>query len=1279
MKGFLKKLLSVLAYIAAGCIILLAIAVGLFRLFLPRLPAHQEDIKAWAAEAIGMEVDFSGMNARWRFSGPELNFYNAELKLPDDEQGAFAADEVSLGIDLMRLLLDRTFVIDSVLVRDAAVSIRKNPEGEWLIQDVPLDTLTSRFARGDGASDISVIAEDIDVAYEHPANGDLVEFTVGSLRLTRSAKRLLIDTVLALPASLGNRLSVGIVSRPAALANQRVWQYSIDTRDLNIAGWSRLLPAGWPQSSGGRANISMSIEQFGSETRSALLELEASDITIDDTTPPFGIAGRMEYQRAAGVWLVRANDFRLLTQRGSWPSTSINVQGETSADGALQALSATASYLELDDVRQLQPWLPPRFAGYLQEYQPSGRVTDASLSLSDMSADVPAYDISLNLDNAGVVPRERWPGLRGFTGSLRANPSGGRLEIGSAGLVLDLSRWLPDPVTLDEASGTVIWRRNLDGIIVLSDDIALRNADLTSNSNVQLSLPAGDGAPVLDIESRWSISDLSAARRYLPREIINPPLYSWLQSALIGGSIPTGTTRFSGAIDLFPFDNGEGVFRIEATLADARLLYSDRWPVVENLNLDLVVDRTRLYSEKNTASNAGNSVVNAKIEIADLREPVLTINSLATGTLESIRRFARQSPIADVFGGRLDQVAVTGNASFVLDLTYPIRNRDAYEFTTRVQTSGGTLQIDGLAAAVTELNGIVTIARDDISSEALFGRFLGEPVNIELRPAGDELPGYSVLAMVDGHASAAGIATTFGISLDGILDGGAAYTAELRFPRADAATPSLFSIEVRSSLEGMALQLPEPLAKPPGVTEALTAEIVFPEEGVVTTNGAIATRAAWSLAFLKGADHWDFDRGGLALGGAQPVVAETRGLHIAGNVAELHLGDWLDTKPASSAAGDGMASRIRSLDINVQNLYVLGQHFGEHQLLIDRSSNDWLVQVDGVEAQGSLAIPYDFASGRTLTAKMQKFVLPGGDDDDDAAGFSMDPRQLPPVSLQAEEFAFGDRYLGQVAAEFKSTPTGIVAEGITTRDKTFSIEGAAGWVIDTGEPLGQKTWAKARLVSSDVQETLRRLGSSPGIEGDDMEISFDVSWPGGPREDFLDGLNGEMRVRLGTGQLNEVEPGAGRVFGLMSVVALPRRLALDFRDVLDRGFLFDEITGTFRVANGNAYTCDLSLKGPAADIGIVGRAGLHTKDYSQSAVVSANVGNTLPVVGAVVAGPQVAAALLIFSRIFKKPLQEMGQAYYAIEGSWDDPEVESANAAVFADVTRAASCLQSQP
>ena len=112
MKVFLQRLFKFLAYTGAGVVILLAIAVGMFRLFLPRLPEYQEDIKDWASAAIGMQVEFSGMDARWGLSGPELEFYDTQLIRSDTQTRLIAADTVRVSVALTRLLLEGERVID---------------------------------------------------------------------------------------------------------------------------------------------------------------------------------------------------------------------------------------------------------------------------------------------------------------------------------------------------------------------------------------------------------------------------------------------------------------------------------------------------------------------------------------------------------------------------------------------------------------------------------------------------------------------------------------------------------------------------------------------------------------------------------------------------------------------------------------------------------------------------------------------------------------------------------------------------------------------------------------------------------------------------------------------------------------------------------------------------------------------------------------------------------------------------------------------------------------
>jgi uncharacterized protein YhdP len=655
------------------------------------------------------------------------------------------------------------------------------------------------------------------------------------------------------------------------------------------------------------------------------------------------------------------------------------------------------------------------------------------------------------------------------------------------------------------------------------------------------------------------------------------------------------------------------------------------------------------YSNHVDGTTLGNATAGARVEIADLREPVLTIDADATGTLETIRQLSIQSPIAKVFGGQLDRIQVDGEASFDLQLRYPLGDKLNYAFTVGVRTNNGRLSIDGFTPPLTELSGLVTVTRDIIQSESLTARFLGEPVRIDLARATDDMPKYSIIASATGIATGEGLIGELGLPLAGRLRGSTPYSAGILFPRGEAEEPVPLHIAVETNLEGLAIEMPVPVGKAPGETRPLSLHIEFPGSDRINSFGSSPEDFEWSVSFLKEQEQWDFDRGVIAVGGAEATEPETRGLHIVGETPEVRLKEWLNMRSEGSDR-PGLGERIRSIDLTVDDLYAVGQHFSRHRVRLDRGAEEWLIELDGEEAVGSLVVPYDFSGDKPLVVDMAKLILPGKDEVERDDTDLTDPRTLPPLSIKADDFALGLRHFGNLEAEFVRIGTGLEAVSITSRDDSFEFR--------------------------DIKQTTARLNYQPGIVGQDMEVEIDVSWPGGPREDILAHLDGNIGIRLGTGQLDEVEPGAGRVFGLLSVVALPRRLSLDFRDVLGKGFGFDEITGNFRVVSGETFTCNLSLKSPAADIGIVGRAGLGSRDYEQSAMVSASVGNTLPIVGAVVAGPGVAAALLVFSQIFKKPLQDMGQVYYSIGGSWDEPAMEVTDAEQFTKTYEAAGCLR---
>ena len=1281
VRTVVRRMLSAVAYAAAGVVILLAILLGMFRLFLPRLPEYQEDIKGWANAAIGLDVEFTDMNARWRLTGPELNFFGAELSLPDTTEPFIRAGEVTVGVGLLRLLIDRTLVVDRLLVSDTTLSFERTDENQVLVQGLPTDELAAYLPQSSASGDVVFVGEDIEVHYRDPSAEATLGFDVALVEATRRDQRLAVEASLDLDEGFGSRLDVALDQRPDAEGDAEAWDLFIEGRSLGLARWATLLPAGVAPVTAGTSDLSLWLQwaDGGVAKATANLLVEGMTVAESERGAPIEIEGRIEYSRFGDGMLVSADHFRLRTVDGDWPRSSVQLRLDRTDENELEAVEAQASYLRVTDLGYFSAWLPAQAREMLTRYRPTGAVREVKVDLAELHTDAVSFDVSGLFEDAGIGAVDALPGVRNFTGSVRANDSGGRIDSISQNLRLQIPRYVSETIGFDDASGTLIWRRSGDSLTILSDRLELSNADVTSQSSVQITI-AGEGeSPIVDFESTWRVADIAAAKRFLPQPVISPPLYRWLNSALVSGRLVDGRTRLQGPLDKFPFDGGEGEFRIAATLEDAVMRYAGSWPVARIRTMDVVLDGMRLYTERNSAVSAGNATEDARVEIADLRDPVLTIDAFSTGSLETIRQFVLRSPIVTLFGDQLERTSVSGDASFNLLLSYPIKAREDYDFSTRIQVSGGTLALDGFAPPISELYGIVSISREQLTSESLFGRFLDEPVTLALSRDVTAAGGYNVVADVAGQTSALGLISGLNAPLKDVVAGRGNYTARVRFPQAGAVDSLPLRIDVRSDLEGFALNLPAPLAKPADDPLPLELTIEFPESGVITSTAAMGDAVGWIGEFRRAEERWDFDRGTLAFGGEAAEQATLRGLHILGHVEELRVDDWLSRTAGEAGSGIRVGDRIRAIDLTVDDLHAYGQHYRDHRLTVDRGGNRWFVRADGDKLSGDITIPYDFSGQEPITVDMQTMVLPGPATDASpalpSASDDLDPRRLPPVSVKVAEFGIGERRLGAVDAEFVRVPEGLRADSVTASDESFEITGSAGWVVDDTAGGVPHSYVKAKLESTNVEQTMDRLSYDAGIEAGDMQLDVDVRWSGAPRRDFLNDLEGSLAVRLGSGQLNEIEPGAGRVFGLMSVVALPRRLSLDFRDVFDKGFGFDEIRGTFDIVRGEASTCDLSLSGPAAEIVIIGSADLANSEYNQTALVSANVGNTLPLVGAVVAGPQVGAALLIFSQIFKKPLQEVGQAYYGIDGTFEDPAVEVVDGTRFESASRLAGCL----
>ncbi len=471
-------------------------------------------------------------------------------------------------------------------------------------------------------------------------------------------------------------------------------------------------------------------------------------------------------------------------------------------------------------------------------------------------------------------------------------------------------------------------------------------------------------------------------------------------------------------------------------------------------------------------------------------------------------------------------------------------------------------------------------------------------------------------------------------------------------------------MRIESDLRGLGVALPEPVGK--GESEQRPFQVTLEADGddaVLARSWLGDVRAIVRVA--RSGEGWSLDRGGIRADGNAPALPNHRGLRIEGTVERFVLDDWLALKGDSSgaAASDGgkkLSDYLQAANVRVGTFELLGYRWSDVRGVLQATTAGWRVDVDGPDAAGQVLIPEQFTGSQVLRGTLERLVLDkpessGKGDDTDTS----DPRNIPNLLIHVGNLRVGTRTLGTLDLQATRVPQGIHFENVSIHGASAHAEGQGDWLVT---PAGQRSSLKATVTSDDVAATLRALGYGDMIEAKHGELRGDLTWSGGFDANMLDRAVGTISVNAETGQLVAVQPGAGRVLGLFSVAALPRRLALDFKDLTEKGLAFDKVQGDFELRDGNAFTTNLLLRGPAAEIGIAGRTGLATRDYDQTAVVTGNLGASLPVAGALAGGPAVGAALLLFSQVFKEPLKGITRGYYRITGPWDNPTVERVDA-----------------
>jgi uncharacterized protein YhdP len=164
-------------------------------------------------------------------------------------------------------------------------------------------------------------------------------------------------------------------------------------------------------------------------------------------------------------------------------------------------------------------------------------------------------------------------------------------------------------------------------------------------------------------------------------------------------------------------------------------------------------------------------------------------------------------------------------------------------------------------------------------------------------------------------------------------------------------------------------------------------------------------------------------------------------------------------------------------------------------------------------------------------------------------------------------------------------------------------------------------------------------------------------WPGYPYDFAVANLAGSMRVEAKGGQFAKIDPGAGKLLGLLSLQSLPRRALLDFRDVFSAGFAFERIHGDLKVARGVLLTDAFEINGPSAFVSMSGEVSIPQETQTLTIHIVPEVGEGLALAATLIGTPVLGLSTLLVSKLLRNPLGKAVAYEYQVTGSWDNPQV----------------------
>jgi uncharacterized protein YhdP len=1266
------KTFALLARIALGLVVAAWLLFGaswaaLHWVIVPRIAQWQPDIERLASQRLGVELRIGQIVLDNSTAVPSFTLQDVQL-LDANQRPALHLPRVhaTLSVSSVWRLGFEQLVIDGPLLE-----VRRKAEGRWQLGGLVINTESANAGTGNtavldwllGQSELAILNGSLRYTDETQPDAEPLVLTDISWVNRHQHNTLHMRLDARPPADWGEALSVqGEFKYPFWVRRAGDWQQWQGQwfADLPHVDWSRLplytdtTPVLGLQVLEGSGGARAWADMVDGQVRNITLDmrLRAAALQWPGQEAPVAmraLSGRLHFDRNRQTIHVATEQLAFTTREGVvWPGGNFRYSQRLDANNSLARMRFESNDLDALALSQLakdMP-LPAAWQTELQQVAPQGRIEQLDMDWS--------------------------------------HEQGGNALIRLAQASLNTRKWFDEPrMQFDQLQGRLQWSTQ-EGMRVEVTDLRVSNADVQAQASVLWR--ADDANPShpghLRLEATVDRAQANRIYRYLPKKL-GPNVLRYLQASIKEGQAMNGRFHVQGNLAHFPFDQHPGQFEVSAQLRDVLFDYapahirpkgSAGWPALMLREGELHIGPENIdirHAKAHVAKLPNLELPSTQATITQyVRGPsTVQVSGPINGPANEVLSFIQQSTLGNMLKQTLANASASGPVQGELALHIPLKNTEATTVKGKVLFNNTTLRIRPDIPILSQTKGTLTFSEQGFNVDQAKAQVLGgaATINATLQGAGAQR---ALTVLAQGQATASGLAQDPALvayaGLARQLQGQASYT--LRWNQQGAA--NRFVLE--SDLQGMGSQLPAPFQKT--TAQALPLRVEFTplrhsraaRDEVVLQLGNVNT--PWLAArYLREERNGQMQ----ILRGAIGVNTRAPGLPANGVLANIQL-DTLQTHAWSSLWEGGIGSDPSpwvptSVALQARMIEAGAYTLNQVQLRANQVSGDWEAQVQSQEVVGRINwVPSTGQIPGRVQARLSRLHLTSGSGDTIDNLIRQDPLHVPAVDVVADDFQLDGRPLGRLEmlavnrfVVQNQRPDGhewrLQTLQLTTPEARFQATG--NWAASPQDPTRRRTAMNMVLEIDDAGQLLSRFGMPGVIRGGQGQIEGNLGWVGSPLNFNKRTLAGELTLQVNRGQFLQAEPGAARLIGVLNLQSLPRRLALDFKDVFSEGFAFDFVRGNVQVAQGMARTNNLQMKGVTAAVLIEGEADVLQETQDLMAVIIPDLSTGTATLVTTLINPVTGITALLGQFLLRQPLQEAATRQFHVTGSWGDPKI----------------------